>query len=173
MFEPIKKIVRDLKVSGQWKEVLLYSFFWMIISVLAAYPALFMQDGGVYSILYPKNVDDYQAKLVLPFALFFTAFIFDFCVSTKNVQIGYQREQLYKCLLLMIVCIAFLIVLSITIRLFDARSDLAFYASYFHAIRYTSLALLWIVICIIKGLTILISWSDENQLLTQPSKNII
>ena len=173
MFEPIKKIVRDLKVSGQWKEVLLYSFFWMIISVLAAYPDLFMKEGGVYSTLYPENVDDYQANLVLPFALFLTAFIFDFCVSTKNVQIGSQREQLYKCLLLMIVVIAFLIVLSITLRLFGARPALESYASYFHVARYTSLALLWMVICIIKGLTILISWSDENQLLTQPSKNIM
>ncbi|MEE3485759.1 MAG: hypothetical protein VZQ98_15745 [Bacteroidales bacterium] len=156
MYKSIKTLFQDIKDSGKGIDLLLYSFFWMILSAVAAYPDLCINRDS--SVFYLTNVSDYQQKFILPFLLFLGGFMFDFSMATKDLEIGERRGRLFKSLVFSLVAIVVFGTISLV-------SDCKL-------IKYGFFLLLWATISIIKGLTILISWSDKNIVVTQPQMTI-
>lgn len=156
MYKSIKTLYQDIKDSGKAMDLFLYSFFWMILSAVAAYPDLCLNRDA--SVFYLTDINDYRQKFILPFLLFLGGFMFDFSMATKDLEIGERRGRLFKCLVFSLVAIVVFGTISLV-------SD-------YKLIRYGFFLLTWATISIIKGLTILISWSDKNIVVTQPQMTI-
>jgi hypothetical protein len=156
MYKSIKTLYQDIKDSGKAMDLFLYSFFWMILSAVAAYPDLCLNRDA--SVFYLTDINDYRQKFILPFLLFLGGFMFDFSMATKDLEIGERRGRLFKSLVFSLVAIVVFGTISLV-------SD-------YKLIRYGFFLLTWATISIIKGLTILISWSDKNIVVTQPQMTI-
>lgn len=152
----LREIYQDIKDSKKGSDLLMYSFFWMVLSVVAAYPELCL-DGDT-SVFYLDRTIDYQRKYLLPLLLFLGGFMFDFSMATQDLEIGIRRGRLYKCLIFALVVIVVLWTVSIIVSPVWAKLVV--------------FILMWATISFIKGITILISWSDKNIVIKQPRISI-
>jgi len=131
---------------------MMYSLFWMVLSAVAAYPSLCLEWDT--SVFYLDQTVEYQKRFLLPMLLFLGGFMFDFSMSTQDLEIGLRRGRLYKCLVFALVVIVVLWSLFIIVN--DEWAKIMVFI------------FMWATISIIKGITILISWSDKNIVVTQP-----
>lgn len=146
----LKEISQDIRNSKKGPDLLMYSIFWMLLSAVAAYPTLCLEwDMTVFNL---EKTTDYQRLYILPMLLFLGGFMFDFYMATQDLEIGIRRGRLYKCLIFSLVVIVVLWSLSVIFKYLWAKL-MAF-------------ILMWATISLIKGLTVLISWSDNNIVIT-------
>lgn len=137
-------------------DILLQSFAWMIVSVVAAYPDLcinFKMD-----LFSPVSSEQYCNDFLRPVLLFLVAFIFDFYFSIKDLNIGQKRGGLFKIFTLLL-CTLFIILSCITIITCACAKLFLF-------------ILLWFNISLIKGLTVLIPGEDAVIKLEVPINQI-
>lgn len=154
----MKQLVMFIKESGKLKDIILQSVFWMIVSVVAAYPSFCLK--GDPSMFHTVTRDDYCDKFLIPIVLFLAAFIGDFWFSIKDLPIGQKRGYLLKSLILLIF-VMFTLLFLITVIPQDMTEG-----------KIGGFILLWISLSLIKGLTVLIPGSDEEVTLTKPLTNI-
>ena len=154
----MKQLVMFIKESGKLKDIILQSVFWMIVSVVAAYPSFCLK--GDPSMFHMVTRDDYCDKFLIPIVLFLAAFIGDFWFSIKDLPIGQKRGYLLKSLILLIF-VMFTLLFLITVIPQDMTEG-----------KIGGFILLWISLSLIKGLTVLIPGSDEEVTLTKPLTNI-
>lgn len=148
----IKEIFQDIRNSKKGSDLMMYSLFWMVLSAVAAYPSLCLEWDT--SVFYLDQTVEYQKRFLLPMLLFLGGFMFDFSMSTQDLEIGLRRGRLYKCLVFALVVIVVLWSLFIIVN--DEWAKIMVFI------------FMWATISIIKGITILISWSDKNIVVTQP-----
>ena len=150
--------IKDLKQISQNKmiDAVIQSFFWMMISIVAAYPDLCLDfDTSMFS---ETTRDAYCQDFVLPILLFLLAFVFDFFFSIKDLSIGQKRGALFK-LLTIFLCTLILLFCLISIIPYVW-------------IQFTIFILLWINISLIKGLTVLIPGAEDLIMLKAPINNL-
>lgn len=150
----IKSYIKHNK--NKIKEVLVHSFVWMFVSLIAAYPDLCLKfDISIFKL---TAVDEYNRLFVFPMLLFLFAFIFEFVFAIKDLNIGQKRGSLFK-LLMFLICVVVLVFAVITVVPCVGMKIILF-------------ILLWMGISLIKGLTILIPGEVDVVMLKVPTTDI-
>lgn len=148
--------IKEYIIKNKKKDIILHSFFWMIISVVAAYPDLCLK--GDVSVFNTVTRDDYCNKYLLPMMLFLLGFVFDFVFSIKDLNIGQKRGELLKSFIILICSMIFIFCLIIVIPC--------------TCIKIALFILLWFNISLIKGLTVIIPGAEDVVILEVPINNL-